>query len=392
MRKALQFRARWALVCSLLVATCAVPVPGNAADAFEINAILPLTGSGAFLGQEEVTALHVFENLINKGGGIRGRQIKFNVLDDQSSPQVGVVLMNQLAAKGAQVVLGSTLTAICSAQAAVAKDGPVIYCLSPGVHPPAGSYLFSAGVSTADELAASVRFMREHGWTKIAALTSTDATGQDADTNIASALKNSGVQLVAQEHFAITDLSVSAQIARIKASGAQLLIVWSTGTPATTVLRGVYEAGLNLPILAAPSNLTYTQMKAYASFMPREIYFPGTDAFAPEVLPKGTELLQAVTRYRDAFKNAGIRPGEGILITWEPAQIVTEAYRKLGFDATAAQIRQFISQYREVGIDGRFNFDAIPQRGVGIDAIVLLRWDPAKDNWIGASRPGGGHL
>lgn len=392
MLETLRLLVRPALVAALLITFCTLPLPGRAADPFEINAILPLTGPGAFLGQEEITALHVFEDLINKSGGVRGRRIKFTVFDDQSSPQNGVVLMNQLEAKGAQVVLGSTLTAICSAEAAVAKEGPVIYCLSPGVHPQAGSFLFSAGVSTADELAASVRFMREHGWTRIAALTSTDATGQDADTNIAAALKNSGVQLVAQEHFATTDLSVSAQIARIKASGAQLLIVWSTGTPATTVLRGAYEAGLNLPILAAPSNLTYTQMKAYASFMPKEIYFPGTDAFAPEVLPKGTALLRAVMRYRNAFQAAGIRPGEGILITWEPAQIVTEAYRKLGFEATAEQIRQFISQYHEVGIDGLFNFDAIPQRGVGIDAIVLVKWDQAKDTWVGASRPGGGRL
>ena len=119
---------------TILLAAC--PFAGRAADPpFEINVIIALTGGGAFLAKDQQEVLTVLENQVNKSGGIRGRQIKFVIADDQSSPQVAVQLMNQAIAKNAQVVIGSTLVAACSAMVPLAKDGPLLYCLSPGLHP-----------------------------------------------------------------------------------------------------------------------------------------------------------------------------------------------------------------------------------------------------------------
>jgi branched-chain amino acid transport system substrate-binding protein len=379
---------RLLIAASLALSLIALPCAGTASDPYEIDAILPQTGSGAFLGKTEAAALGVVENLVNGRGGIKGRSIHFAVLDDQSNPQVGVQLTNYVLSRKGPVIIGSTLAAICNAQAPIAKDGPVIYCLSPGVHPPQGSYMFTAGVSTTDQLAASIRYIRERGWTKVALITSTDATGQDADQNIATvfaAPENGTEQIAAHEHFNTTDVSVAAQMAHIKSSGAQALVIWSTGTPLGTLLRGAAEAGLDIPVLASPGNLTYAQMKAYASILPHEIYFPGSAGYAPNVLPNRSAVKQAV----DAFKAAGIRPDQGYFFTWDPALIVVEALEKLGFDATPAQIRQFIASYHSVGIDGQFDFVGIPQRGVGIDSIIIVRWDPAKDTWVGVSKSGG---
>jgi branched-chain amino acid transport system substrate-binding protein len=377
----------------LLAATLALLAPAaSAADPFEIAVILPQTGPGAFLGKEEASGLAVVQDLVNKQGGIAGRPIAFVVRDDQSSPQVAVELMNQIVAKQAQVVIGSTLAAVCNAQAAIARDGPVIYCLSPGVHPAAGSYMFTAGVGSREQVMASVRYLRERNWTKIAVVTSNDATGQDADQNLAAVFKdpeNAVETLVDQEHFNTTDLSVAAQMSRIKASGAQALILWSTGTPLATLLRGALEAGLDLPIVVSPGNLTYTQMKSYASFLPKEIYFAAPAGFAPEVLPNRSPMKRAIRTFLEAFKTAGIRPDAGQAFAWEPGLIVVDAFRQLGTTAGAAQIRQFIVQNHSVGIDGRFDFAAIPQRGLGIGSLVVVRWDPVKDTWVGVSKSGG---
>jgi len=71
-----------ALACALTVSSAA---PVAAADPFEINVILSLTGPGSFLGKNEASAVALVEQNINKAGGIEGRQIKFVVADDQSS-------------------------------------------------------------------------------------------------------------------------------------------------------------------------------------------------------------------------------------------------------------------------------------------------------------------
>ena len=83
--------------------------------------------------------------------------------------------------------MGPAFTATCRAALPLITDGPLIYCLSPGIHPPAGSYMFSAQTSTNDMLKGAVRYMREKGWRKIALMASTDATGQESPESIATA-------------------------------------------------------------------------------------------------------------------------------------------------------------------------------------------------------------
>ena len=64
------------------------------AQAYDITAILPLTGGASFLGKEEQQAMQLIEPLLNKSGGIAGQQVHFQYLDDQSNPQTGVQLAN----------------------------------------------------------------------------------------------------------------------------------------------------------------------------------------------------------------------------------------------------------------------------------------------------------
>jgi branched-chain amino acid transport system substrate-binding protein len=378
------------LTIALAASLATIPLAGRAADPFEINAIVSLTGSAAFLGKAQSQALNILQNQVNRAGGINGRPIAFTIADDESNPQVGVQLMNAVIAKKAQVVIGASIVAVCNAIAPLAANGPVDYCLSPGVHPPQGSYIFSALPSTDDAFIASVVYFRAKGWHKIALITSSDATGQDAERGIGALFTpQNGMEIVAHEHFNITDVSVAAQIAHVKASGAQAIIAWSTGTPIATILRGIQDAGVDLPIEVSNGNVTFAQMHAYASFMPKDLLFATTAPIAPDELPGGAVRRKAY-EYINAFQATGIRPDTGYVAAWDPAVIVVEAYKKLGLGATAAQIREYIAGLRGwVGILGEYDNHAIPQRGVGPNNVVMVRWDPAKDTFVGVSKLGG---
>jgi len=367
-----------------------VPPASRAADPFEINAILSETGAAAFLGKEEARSLGVVEDLVNRMGGINRRPVKIVIHDDQSNPQVAVQLLNDVMAKGATVVLGSSIAAVCNAMGALVKTGPVQYCLSPGIHPTDGGYVFSVSISTADLLSAAAKYFAARGWNKIAIITSNDATGQDAERGIDAAFNAAGGEtIVSREHFNTTDISVAAQMAQIKASGAQAIIAWSSGTPIATIFRGINESGIALPILTTSANATYAQMKAYADFLPKELYFSVPPAMAPDQLPNGP-VKRAVNIYLDAFKNIGIRPDSSQALAWDASLIVIDAYRKLGTNATSAQIRDYIAGLRGwPGAAGSYDFRAIPQRGVGTTNAVVARWDRAKDTWSAVSRLGG---
>ncbi|HXP92211.1 MAG TPA: ABC transporter substrate-binding protein [Candidatus Binatia bacterium] len=367
----------------------------RAADPYEISVILPVTGSGAFIARADMNALSVIEQLVNKSGGIRGRPIKFAVQDDQSNPALSVQLLNGVLARHVPIVLGSTLAATCNAMAPLLKDGPVEYCFSPGIHPQEGSYIYSAGVGVTDLVAAIARYCRERGLKKIAVITSTDATGQDADRavdQVFNAPENRTLAIVDREHFNATDVSVAGQMTHVKGSGADVLIAWSTGTPFATVLRGARDSGLELPMFSTNGNMSYTQMRQYTAILPKELLFPGLPSFGPDQLPNGA-LKNAVKRFLDAFKAAGIRPEAGENQVWDATLILIEALKKYGPDATPQQIRDFVNNLRGwTGIYGTFNYRMIPQRGVGIDAVIIQRWDPTQERWIGVSKPGGSPL
>jgi branched-chain amino acid transport system substrate-binding protein len=279
--------------------------------------------------------------------------------------------------------------------APLVKDGPVMYCFSPGIYPDRGSYVFSASLATKDLLAATARYYRENGWKKIATITSTDATGQDGDARIAEAFgtsENSGETIVDKEHFNTSDISIAAQMTHIKASGAQAMIAWVTGTPFGTVLRAAADAGVDLPVMTSTGNLVYPQLDSYSAFIGNNVLFPASPGDAIDVLRPGP-VKNAVSSYLAAFKAAGIKPDQGHTLSWDPALLVIDGFKKFGFGMTAMQLRDYLVDLKGwTGIDGVYDFTAVPQRGLSVSSVIIVRWSKDKGTWSSVSLPGAAPL
>jgi branched-chain amino acid transport system substrate-binding protein len=375
---------------ALLAGACA---PAVAADPLTINVILSLSGPGSFLGKNEQTALAVVEQNVNKTGGVAGRPVHFAIADDQSSPQVDVQLASALIAGGSPIIMGPSLTGGCNAITALLKaDGPLLYCLTAGAHPAKGSYAFTYGVSTGDLIAANVRYFHDKGWKKIALITSTDASGQDGENGLDEAFKRpefADMTIVDREHYAVADQTVTAQITRIKASGAQALLAWGTGSPIGTVFRSIGDVGLDIPVAVSASNLVYPQMKAFASFLPPQFMSAGLPAVALDSIPPGP-LHNAVRDFSDGMKSAGAHADVALAIGWDPALIVINAYKKLGTNATAAQFRSYLEDLHGfAGANGVYDFRDGSQRGLTEANAIMVRWDAPRDTWVAISKFGG---
>jgi branched-chain amino acid transport system substrate-binding protein len=377
------------LLCSAVVSAAAADSP----QPYEINVIVSLTGPAAFLGKEQLQDLNFIEQITNRRGGIKGRPLKFVSLDDGSNPQTALQLASQIKAKNVPVILGPVFTATCNAVAPlVAKAGPVNYCLSPGIHPAAGSYVYSAGVSSDDLAAVMLRYFRARHWTKIAIITSTDATGQDIDRAFDGAKElpeNRSVSFVAHEHFNVTDVTVSAQLARIKAANPQAVVAWTSGTAFGTLLRGISDVGLDVPIGGGIANMIYGQLEGYIGFAPRELYFDGFRSLTEGAVGPGP-IRDAQAPFFAAFKAAGIRPDAAHAVAWDGIMIVVDALRHLGPTATAAQVQSYITNLHSwAGINAIYDFRDGSQRGTSQNAIVMDRWDPKPNAFVVVSKPAG---
>lgn len=387
----MSLRPRAAALAIVFLALAVAPV--RSAEPYTLSAILSLTGSAAFLGQDQAAGYRLVEQIVNAAGGIEGTPVHFAIADDQSSPQVAAQLASDLRARRVPVILGATLVASCRViEAQVEDGGPFDYCLSNGLQPKAGSYVFSINFSTADSIVAMIRYFRGRGWNRIATIVSTDATGQDAETNIEAALKTpygDGLELVAQEHFNAADISVAAQMARIKAANPQVVIAWATGSPLGTLLRGLRDAGIAAPVGTSAGNMVYSEMKQFDAILPADLYFS-----APAPLATGARLDRRVGANVAAFKAAlaaaGIAPQLGHVFAWDSAFNTIAALKKLGVGATAAQIHDFLSRQRALaGAAGTYDFVDIPQRGLGLTSVYVARWDKARAAWTAASAAGG---
>ena len=381
------------IAVALAIVASAAPRPSAAADVFEINAILSITGPGSFLGKNEQLGLELIQDNVNKTGGIAGRPIKFVIADDQSTPQVALQLANGLIAKKVSSIIGPSLVGGCNAiQAIVKTDGPLMYCLSAGFHPDKGTYGFTYGISTHDLIAVNVRYFRNRGLKKIALITSTDASGQDGEAGIDEALARpefKDVQLVAREHYAVADQTVAAQMSRIKASGAQAVFAWGTGSPIGTVLHAYQDLGMTIPIGVSASNLIYTEMQQFASILPPGFVSAGLPCVAPSSIPPGA-LRNAVRQFVDALKAVNEHSDVAKAVSWDPGNILVGAYKKLGTGATPAQIRDYISGLHGfAGANGDYDFRDGSQRGLTEQNAIMVRWDAPQDTWVAISKFGG---
>ncbi len=358
-----------------------------AADPVEIPAILPVTGPAAFLGSEFGDTLRLIEDHTNKSGGIGGRPIHFVIQDDQSSPQVTVQLINAALTKNPALVIDGGPLALCAAAAPLMKNGPVLWCLSPSLRPDPGGYSFAVMSSSRDCLIAGLNYFKSRGFKRIGVLNGTDATGADADAILSELIKlpeYAGLSFVDYEHYNLADLSVSAQLSRIKAAGAQGLISYTTGAPIATVLHGLADAGFDIPVFTSNGNMSVAQLDGYKSFAPKDLLFAGYSAFADDPV-SDPGVRQKIAGFKADLKSANLSADLLHAIPWDPAVLIVEAYRRVGPNATAMQLRDALgSVVNWPGMLGRFDFRAIPNRGLGLKALVVLKWDPQHSGWLEA--------
>jgi branched-chain amino acid transport system substrate-binding protein len=363
-----------------------------APEPYVIPAILTLTGPAANSGDQYAQTLRNFETFANQHGGLRGRPIHFDIHDDGSQPANAVQLLSGMISAHVPVVLGPSPTQTCNALIPLAAtSGPLVYCFTPGSSPPRGGYVFAAAMALTQFDKGMIRYLRLKGYRKLAVISSTDASGQtnDAATREVLALpENRDMSIATYEHVNPADISAAAIAAHIKGSGAQAIIAWIAGPTFGTVLRALRDAGVDLPLTANGANTNPDTMTQFASYLPTEMPLPGFPFLAPNELAK-TPLQGPVRDLLAAFRASGTKISPGTGYAWDAASIVLAGLRKIGPDATAEQLRDYVLGLRSyAGIDGVYDFSIGDQHGLSDTNVVMVAWDPKSKDWVAVSRLG----
>jgi ABC-type branched-subunit amino acid transport system substrate-binding protein len=177
-----------------------------------------------------------------------------------------------------------------------------------------------------------------------------------SDQRISKLPEFSSLQLVANEHFNMGDIEVSAQIARIKAAGAQAIDGWTTGPPFGTILHGLRDAAWDGIVMTHGGNINKTQMEGYAQFLPQTLIFAGPPYMA--TIGTSARVRQVKSVFLDQMRRVGIdSPDLTQMLAWDPMSITIDALHHLGISASAAQVREYIMKLHDfTGVNGTYDF------------------------------------
>jgi branched-chain amino acid transport system substrate-binding protein len=180
----------------------------------------------------------------------------------------------------------------------------------------------------------------------------------------------------------------------MKVARPEWVIVWTTGTALGTALRGIKDGGIEAAVITSNGNSNREILAHFADVLPKDLIFPTNASQLPPDRIEDPATRRAVRTYLTAMSAAGVaKPDESNGGSFDGFMLVVDAYRKIGTNATAVQLRDELATLRGfVGVMGPYDFPSIPQRGLGQSAVVITRWDGPHDQWVALSRAGGAPL
>lgn len=213
-----------------------------------IGSTTPITGPAvAFSVISKV--ISAYFDKVNAEGGINGRRINFIAYDDVYDPTKTVEMTRRLVEEDkVHFILASIGTATSAAVQPYLNSNkvPQLFVVSgASMWDQPQEFPWSVGFSPSYQSEAHIYaqyLLENHPRSKIAVLYQDDAFGREYLKGLKDGLGGK-IPIVAETPYAVTDSSIDAQLAKLRASGADVLMQFTTPKFATMTIRRVAELG-----------------------------------------------------------------------------------------------------------------------------------------------------
>ena len=259
-----------ALLATALVALMVLSGFSNDKQAFRGTVYLgmdtPLTGPQAIVGQGDREAVLALANYWNSRGGINGRRLVVDILDNASNPSQAVQNVQRFTSDSKYVgILGSGNAAAAIATAPLATQARIPFLpLSPPtplVSPPR-PYIFVA-LPTARLYAYSMaRYLRSLGVRRIALMGDNGGFGRDGVAQVQALARSFGFTITDSVIFAPTTTSFAAELTKVRNSDAQALWMWTVTPAGNTIVKEFRQLRLSQRLVLTGGNLSSQFLEA----------------------------------------------------------------------------------------------------------------------------------
>lgn len=330
---------RRALIAAAAAACVMTALPAHAADTIKIGLITALSGQSARAGESLTRGMTIAIDEINaKGGLLGGRKLELVRRDDEGNPAKGVLAARELIYKEKVAVLfGGLDTPVSMAIVPIANQEKVPFmgpwaAGTPITHNGANPN-FAFRVSAVDEVVdkAMLQYAQKaFNASKPGLILVNNPWGESNEKGIVAAMAAKGGKPVGVEKFEANDVDVVPQLGRLKAAGADVLLMVGNVGPSAQVVKSLDRMGWKVPVVShwGPAGGRFTEL---AGPNAKNVHFVQTYSFFGTPTPASTRVISDLkAKYSDVKGPDDITPAVGVANAYDATQLAALAIAKAG--------------------------------------------------------------
>ena len=349
-----------------------------------LGSITTNSGTAAAYGEAELKGFKLAISEINAKGGLNGKKIKLESMDDKGDATEASNAFNKLAGDNSVLaVLGPTISSTTAAVAPLADQSKL-----PAIAPAAtsdsiatGGYLFRTCFKDSYQGEIAAKFAAETlKVKKVAVLYGTgDPYSSGVGKAFAAAAKKAGLDVVDEENSSSADdTEYSSQLQKIQASGAEFLYApyyYSVAGP--YIIPQARSLGYKGYVMG-PDGYDGLKLTGDKSQYDKVLY---TTHYSPDDT-SNSKVQDFIKSYKKANNNQ--EPNTFTALAYDSVYMFKQAYDKAGKNPTREQVRNAIAGMSFSGVTGKFTLD---KKGSPNKSVIVLELKDGKPTYRTTIQP-----
>lgn len=343
-------------------------------NSITIGTVTTNSGTAAAYGEAEVKGFELAVSEINAKGGINGKKVKLESMDDKGDATEASNAYNKLAGdNNVLAVAGPTISATTAAVAPLADQSKLV-TIAPAATSDSietGNYLFRTCFKDSYQGEVAARFAAENlKVKKVAVLYGTgDPYSSGVGEAFAKAAEKLGLEVVDKESSSSADdTEYSAQLQKIQASGAELLYApyyYSVAGP--YIIPQARSVGFEGYVMGPDGydGLKLTGDKSQYNKTYYTTHYSADDN-------TNTKVQDFIKSYKS--KN-NAEPNTFAALGYDTIYMIKQAIEKAGKNATREDVRNAVASMTFDGVTGKFTMD---KSGSPTKSVIVLEMKDGK--------------
>ncbi|HEX6363043.1 MAG TPA: ABC transporter substrate-binding protein [Albitalea sp.] len=360
----------------LLGAALLAPAVSAQQQPIRIGAFLSMTGPAAFLGDPEHKTLQMQVERINAEGGVLGRKLELVAYDDGGDAEKARTFAKRLLEQDkVDAIVGGSTTGTTMAVVPLAEEAQTPFISLAGavvIVEPAKKWVFKTPHT--DRMACEKIFidLQKRKLAKLALISGAGGFDKSMRAECLKVAPKYGIEVVADETYGASDTDMTAQLTKIRASGAQAVLNAGFGQAPAIVTRNFRQVGLTVPLYQSHgvASKEYVKLSGPAA---EGVRLPAAALLVPNLLGAEDPQKPVVTNYKrdyEARYKSDVSTFGGH--AYDGLALVVNAMKRAN-STDKAKVRDALEATKGyVGTGGVVNMSASDHMGLGLDAFLLL--------------------